>query len=179
MEQISHKYQCTCLQSGLWCIFANMNWHYSVKSIWGHIYIWGHIQKNVLYVKQIHQIMVNLWSVLSNWFYAMQINIFSNYLYNIQIYTLFCFEFLNFIYFFIQRVLISHQFYTHQCIHVNPNRPIQHTTTPICLLLSPLGVHMFLLYICVSISALQTGSSVPFFQVPHICVNIRYLFFSF
>ena len=29
--------------------------------------------------------------------------------------------------------------------------------------LSPLGVHMFVLYICVSISALQTGSSVPFF----------------
>ena len=29
--------------------------------------------------------------------------------------------------------------------------------------LSPLGVHTFVLYICVSISALQTGSSVPFF----------------
>ena len=28
--------------------------------------------------------------------------------------------------------------------------------------LSPLGVHTFVLYICVSISALQTGSSVPF-----------------
>ena len=27
---------------------------------------------------------------------------------------------------------------------------------------SPLGVHTFVLYICVSISALQTGSSVPF-----------------
>ena len=40
------------------------------------------------------------------------------------------FFFLNFIYFFIQRVLISHQFYTHQCIHVKPNRPIHHTTTP-------------------------------------------------
>ena len=46
-------------------------------------------------------------------------------------------------------------------------------------LLSPLGVHTFVLYICVSISALQTGSSVPFFQIPHICVNVRYLFFSF
>ena len=34
------------------------------------------------------------------------------------------------IYFFIQQVLISHQFYTHQCIHVNPNRPIQNTTIP-------------------------------------------------
>ena len=28
---------------------------------------------------------------------------------------------MNFILFFIQQVLISHQFYTHQCIHVNPN----------------------------------------------------------
>ena len=43
----------------------------------------------------------------------------------------------------------------------------------------PLGVHTFVLYICVSISALQTSSSVPFFQVPHICINIQYLFFSF
>nr|XP_058922270.1 THAP domain-containing protein 6 isoform X3 [Kogia breviceps] len=62
---------------------------------------------------------------------------------------------------FIFQVLISHQFYTHQCIHVNPNLPIHHTTTPRTL--SPLGVHMFVLYICVSISALQTGSSVTFF----------------
>ena len=30
--------------------------------------------------------------------------------------------------------------------------------------LSPLGVHTFVLYICVSISALQRGSSVPFFE---------------
>ena len=29
--------------------------------------------------------------------------------------------------------------------------------------LPPLGVHTFVFYICVSISALQTGSSVPFF----------------
>ena len=34
--------------------------------------------------------------------------------------------------------------------------------------LSPLGVHTFVLYICVSISALQTGSSVPFSRF-HIC----------
>ena len=32
--------------------------------------------------------------------------------------------------FFIQQVLISHHFYTHQCIHVNRNRPIHHTSTP-------------------------------------------------
>ena len=42
----------------------------------------------------------------------------------------FPFFFLNFIYFLIQQVLISHPFYTHQCIHVNPNLPIQHTPTP-------------------------------------------------
>ena len=30
---------------------------------------------------------------------------------------------------FIQQVLISHPFYTHQCIHVNSNLPIHHTTT--------------------------------------------------
>ena len=45
--------------------------------------------------------------------------------------------------------------------------------------LSPFCVHTFVLYICVSISALQTCSSVPFFQIPHICINIRNLFFSF
>ena len=43
----------------------------------------------------------------------------------------------------------------------------------------PFGVHTFVLYICVSISALQTSSSVPFFSVPHTCVNLRYLLFSF
>ena len=87
---------------------------------------------------------------------------------------LFIFEF-YFIWFFLEQVLISHPFYTHQCIHVNPNLPIHHTTTPTPPRLSPLGVRMFVLYVCVSISALQTGSSVPFFQVPHICVTIRYL----
>ena len=83
------------------------------------------------------------------------------------------------IYLFIYLFIISHQFYTHQCIHVNPNRPIQHTTIPTPQRFSPLGVHTFVLYICVSTSALQTHSSVPFFQVPHTCVNIRYLFLSF
>ena len=58
----------------------------------------------------------------------------------------------------IQQVLISYLFYTYLCIYVNPNLPI-HPTTP----LSPLGVHTFVLYICVFISALQTSSSVTFF----------------
>ena len=38
------------------------------------------------------------------------------------------FEF-NLIYFFIQQVLISYQFYTYCCIYVNPNLPIHPTTT--------------------------------------------------
>ena len=68
------------------------------------------------------------------------------------------FSFFSFFFF-----LISHQFYTHQCIHVNSNRPIQHTTIPTPPRFSPLRVHTFVLYICVSTSALQTGSPVPFF----------------
>ena len=45
---------------------------------------------------------------------------------------------------FIHQVLISHQFYTHQCIHVKPNRPIQHTTTPTPPWFPPLvSIHLF------------------------------------
>ena len=40
------------------------------------------------------------------------------------------FLFFCILFFFTQQVLISHQFYTHQCIHVNPNRPIHPTTSP-------------------------------------------------
>ena len=80
----------------------------------------------------------------------------------VEVFFSWIFEF-YFILFFIQQVLISHQFYTHQCTHVNPNLPIHHTTTTTPLPLSPLGVHTFVLHICVSISALQIGSSVPFF----------------
>ena len=89
----------------------------------------------------------------------------------------FFFEF-KFIYFFIQQVFISHPFYTHQCIHVNCNLAIHHTP-PTPPPLSPIGVHTFVLYICVSVSVLQTSSYVPFFYVTHICVDIQYLFFSF
>ena len=90
---------------------------------------------------------------------------------------LFFFEF-YFIYFFIQQVLMSSILYTslYTCQPQSPNSSHPHPHPP---LLSSLGVHTFVLYICVSISALQTSSSVPFFQVPHICVNIRYLFFCF
>ena len=38
-----------------------------------------------------------------------------------------CSQYHNTFFFFF---LISHQFYTHHCIHVNPNRPIQHITIP-------------------------------------------------
>ena len=43
--------------------------------------------------------------------------------------------------------------------------------------LSPLGVHMFVLYIYVSTSASQIGSFVLFFWIPHMFINIWYLFF--
>ena len=47
----------------------------------------------------------------------------------------------------------------------------------------PFCVHKSVLYVCVSIPALQIGSCVPFVQIPYIhvcvcvCVNIWYLFF--
>ena len=42
----------------------------------------------------------------------------------------------------------------------------------------PLGIHTFVLYICVSVSALQIRSSVPFFWTPHMGINMWYLYFS-
>ena len=39
------------------------------------------------------------------------------------------------------------------------------------LLLPPAHVHKSVLYICISIAALQIGSSVPSFQIPYICVK--------
>ena len=41
----------------------------------------------------------------------------------------------------------------------------------------PTLVSMFFFYVWVSFSALQVSSSIPFFYIPHVCVNI-YLFFS-
>ena len=32
-------------------------------------------------------------------------------------------------------------------------------------------VHTFILYVCIYIHALQIGSSIPFFYIPHTCVN--------
>ena len=68
----------------------------------------------------------------------------------------------NFIYFFIQQFLISHPFYTHQCIHVNPNHPIHHPTPHpsrfpplVSIRLVSTSVSQFL--------PCKSGSSVPFF----------------
>ena len=41
----------------------------------------------------------------------------------------------------------------------------------------PFGIYKFFLCICISVSALQMSSSVPFFSTPHKSINIRYLFF--
>ena len=43
----------------------------------------------------------------------------------------------------------------HVCLYVNPNFPTHQIS------LSPLGVHMFVLYDCVSVSSLQIDSSEP------------------
>ena len=42
-----------------------------------------------------------------------------------------------------------------------------------------LGIHTFVLYVSVSISALQRRLSVWFFSISHTCINMWYLFFSF
>ena len=69
----------------------------------------------------------------------------------------------NLIYFFIEQALISYLFYTYYnvCmpIPISPFIPPPPCRNP----LSPISVHTFVLYIGVSISALKTGSSVPFF----------------
>ena len=59
-------------------------------------------------------------------------------------------SFLKFIYifnlillFFIQHVLISYLFYTHQCIHVNPNLPIHHITNPPTPLSPLMSIRLF------------------------------------
>ena len=59
--------------------------------------------------------------------------------------------------------------YTRSCACVSPDLPGRPT------LLTPPCVHVSILYIRVSIPALQVGSSVPFLWIPHTCVNIPYL----
>ena len=55
-----------------------------------------------------------------------------------------------------------------------------HATLSIHPILSfSLCVLKSILYVCVSIAALQVGPSVPSFQIPYICVNMQYMSFSF
>ena len=74
---------------------------------------------------------------------------------------LFIFHFISFIYFLYGRFLSVIHF-----IHISVYMSIpisQFITPPSPPPLSPLGIPTFVLYTCVSISALQTGLSVPFF----------------
>ena len=57
-------------------------------------------------------------------------------------------EFLNFILFFIQQVLISYPFYTYQCIHVSPNLPIHPTTTTTPATFPPWCPYVCSLHLC-------------------------------
>ena len=57
----------------------------------------------------------------------------------------------------IQHLPMSYQFYTWRCIFVNATLSIHLT------LFFPHGVHRTVLHVCISISALQIGSSVTFF----------------
>ena len=67
-----------------------------------------------------------------------------------------------------QQVLIHYLFYT-QCINsVYMSVPISQFIPPF---LSILDVCTFILYICVSISALQIRLSITFFQIPHVYVK--------
>ena len=61
-------------------------------------------------------------------------------------------------------------FYTWLCIFQCYSPKMSSLSFPHC-------VHKSILYVCISIPALQIASSVLFFQSPYICVNIQYLFF--
>ena len=55
-----------------------------------------------------------------------------------------------------------------RCICVSPNLPIPPAPS----------FPAWYLCICVSISALQIRSFIPFFQIPHVCISKHYLLFS-
>ena len=65
-------------------------------------------------------------------------------------------------------------FYRQQCIYVNSNLPVH----PTCSLSTLVSMCSFSVLFD-SISALQIRSSIAFFQIPHIRINIQYSFFSF
>ena len=61
----------------------------------------------------------------------------------------------------------SHQFSVlHMVVYIHKYQSLHLPQYPL-----PTCVHMSILYICVSIPALETSSSVPFFQIPH---NMHY-----
>ena len=66
-----------------------------------------------------------------------------------------------------QVVHIWQRIYVSATLSLHPSYPF-----PRCVLKS-------ILYVYVFIPALPLGSSVLFFQVPYVCVSIRYLFFLF
>ena len=65
-----------------------------------------------------------------------------------------------------QQLPTSCLFYKWQCTYAS-------TTLLIHLTPRPPPCHMSVLCICISIPALQIGSSVPFFSIPHIYLNIQ------
>ena len=67
----------------------------------------------------------------------------------------------------------SFPFHPWQCIYVSPHLPV-HAALPF----SHRG-RTCILYVCVSTPAQQIVSSVLFLKIPHTCINIQYLFFSF
>ena len=70
--------------------------------------------------------------------------------------------FILFIYFLYSRFLLV-IYFIHTSVYMSiPTSQFIPPPPPPAPPLSPLGVHTFVLYICVSISALQTGSSLPF-----------------
>ena len=73
-----------------------------------------------------------------------------------------------------QQVPTSYLFYRWWCVYVGPTLSIH----PALLFPHHACVSMSILYVCISIPALEIASSVPFFYVPHIGINMWYLLFS-
>ena len=57
--------------------------------------------------------------------------------------------------------------YVYQCYSLRSS----HLSFPVC-------IHKCVLYVCISTAALQTGSSVPFFEIPYIYMLIYNICFS-
>ena len=72
-----------------------------------------------------------------------------------------------------QQLPTGYLFCTWQCIYFKATLTICPTFT------SPRCVHKSIIHIGISIPALQMGSTVPFFLISYICINIWYSFFPF